>query len=304
MYVKNNYKKNLVSIILNCYNGEIFLEQALESIIKQKYKNWELIFWDNQSTDKSSQILKDFAKKYYKHKIRYFKSKEHHNLYKSRNLAIKKAKGEFIAFIDADDVWEKDKLTNQIKLFKEKNVCVVYGNLWIKKEKFNKIRKFINYKLPEGYIFSNLIKNYYIGIITSVIRKKFLNESKITFNEKYNIIGDYDLFLRLSKKYKFKVIQEPVATYRLHDLNLTNNNYNEISELKDWLKNNIKYLKFFEVNQIKKKIKQIEFLYYKKKKSFLDLLVFFLKSKSLYSIKNMIILILPIFILKRFIWFI
>ena len=69
-------KNKLISIILNCYNGEKYLEEALSSIISQTYKNWELIFWDNKSTDKSRQIFNSFKSK----KFRYFKSKKHVSL--------------------------------------------------------------------------------------------------------------------------------------------------------------------------------------------------------------------------------
>ena len=79
-------KNKLISIILNCYNGEKYLEEALSSIISQTYKNWELIFWDNKSTDKSRQIFNSFKSK----KFRYFKSKKHVSLYKAKNFAIKK----------------------------------------------------------------------------------------------------------------------------------------------------------------------------------------------------------------------
>ena len=96
-------KKNLVSIILNCYNGEEYLKEALSSVIKQTYKNWELIFLDNRSKDNSKFILQSYKNK----KFRYFKAKKHLSLYSARNLAIKKTKGEFISFIDSDDTWEK-----------------------------------------------------------------------------------------------------------------------------------------------------------------------------------------------------
>ena len=121
--------KNLVTIILNCYNGEKYLIEALKSIENQTYKNWELVFWDNLSTDKSKEILKSFKNK----KFRYFKSKKHTSLYSARNLAIRKAKGEYISFLDCDDTWENNKLKKQIKLFEDKKVAVVYGNLFVKK---------------------------------------------------------------------------------------------------------------------------------------------------------------------------
>ena len=127
------YKKDLVSIILNCFNGSEYLKDALISIQNQTYKNWELIFWDNCSKDSSKEILQSFKNK----KFKYFLSKKHTSLYAARNLALTKAKGKFISFIDSDDMWESDKLKKQIQLFKEKNVAVVYGNSWIKKEKTN-----------------------------------------------------------------------------------------------------------------------------------------------------------------------
>ena len=134
-------KPKLVSIILNCYNGEKFLNEALLSIKKQSYKNWELIFWDNRSKDNSKKILQSFKSK----KFKYFAAKKHTTLYEARNLAVKMASGEYIGFIDADDTWEKNKLKKQIKLFKDKNVADDYGNLWIKNEKKKKTKKI--YKL-------------------------------------------------------------------------------------------------------------------------------------------------------------
>ena len=119
-------KKKLVSIILNCYNGEKYLQQALSSVEKQSYKNWELIFWDNKSTDNSKNIFQSFKNK----KFKYYLSKKHTSLYKARNLAIKKSRGQFISFIDADDLWERNKLKKQVELFlRNKQVSLIYGNL-------------------------------------------------------------------------------------------------------------------------------------------------------------------------------
>ena len=104
--------KPLVSIIMNCYNGERYLHEALESIINQTYKNWELIFWDNLSTDNSKKIFQNFKDERFK----YFLAKEHTVLYEARNLALKEVSGEFIAFLDTDDIWFPDKLLKQVKV--------------------------------------------------------------------------------------------------------------------------------------------------------------------------------------------
>ena len=84
----------LVSIIMNCFNGEKYLKFSLESVINQTYKNWELIFWDNKSKDNSAEIFKSFNDKRFK----YFYADEHTSLYKARNLAIQKSQGDFISF--------------------------------------------------------------------------------------------------------------------------------------------------------------------------------------------------------------
>ena len=106
----------LVSIIMNCYNGEKFLHEALDSIINQTYKNWELIFWDNQSTDNSSFIVQSYKDQ----RIKYFFSKKHTLLYEARNMAIEKSEGEYLAFLDVDDYWDSAKLEKQMNLKKFK----------------------------------------------------------------------------------------------------------------------------------------------------------------------------------------
>ena len=95
-----------VSIIMNCYNGEQFLAEAVQSVINQTYNNWELIFWDNASNDNSQNIIKNFNDK----RIKYFFSKVNEPLGKARNNALKKTQGQFIAFLDCDDLWMPSKL--------------------------------------------------------------------------------------------------------------------------------------------------------------------------------------------------
>ena len=95
-------EQTLVSVIMNCFNGEKFLREAIDSVLAQKYQNWELIFWDNQSTDSSAEIVKSYDDP----RIYYFYAPQHTLLYEARNYAIQKSKGEFLAFLDVDDWWE------------------------------------------------------------------------------------------------------------------------------------------------------------------------------------------------------
>ena len=89
-----------ISVIVNCCNGEKYLDQCLRSILNQRYQNFEIIFFDNFSTDRSKNIAKDFKDK----RIKLFSSEKKLQLYEARNEAIKKATGELIAFLDVDDL--------------------------------------------------------------------------------------------------------------------------------------------------------------------------------------------------------
>ena len=168
-------KEPLVSIIINCYNGEKYLNQSLESIILQTYKNWEVIFWDNQSTDQSAKIFK----KYKDSRFKYYLANSHEKfLYKARNLAIQKATGDFIALLDVDDWWLPNKLEKQISLFDNTKVCLVYGNIWYQIQRKNKKKILKRNNLPKGKILTELLDDYVIRTATMVIRKKCFESLK------------------------------------------------------------------------------------------------------------------------------
>ena len=102
-------KSPLVSIVMNCYNGEKFLREAINSIYDQTYQNWEIIFWDNASTDSSAEIALT-----YNDKLKYNISKSNTSLGRARALAVGEASGEYLAFLDCDDLWHGKKLERQI----------------------------------------------------------------------------------------------------------------------------------------------------------------------------------------------
>ena len=160
-------------------------------------------------------------------------------LYKARNLAIKKAKGKFITFLDTDDKWKKNKLMIQVnlskKFFKED---IFYSNIEVLDE--IKDKKFIKHKkLPSGYISKYLAQNYVVSIATLFIKKKIFQKFK--FNEKYNLIGDFDFIMRLSKIKKFIATQNSLAYYRVHNTNFSKRNTDiYIKELKNWVEKNKK----------------------------------------------------------------
>ena len=119
---------------MNCYNGEQFLKDAIYSVFAQTYQNWELIFWDNQSTDKSKEIIQKFKNA----KIKYFYSEEHTNLGEARAEAINRASGDLIAFLDVDDLWEPEKLSKQILVFEDEKIGIsITNSIYFEKKKVN-----------------------------------------------------------------------------------------------------------------------------------------------------------------------
>ena len=221
----------LVSIIVNCFNGEKYLRDALQSVLKQTYKNWELIFWDNQSFDNSKKIFLEFLDDRFK----YFISEKHTTLYEARNNAIKQSKGEIIAFLDTDDWWIEDKLEEQIDFFKDKKVGLVHSNFYLFYQNSKEKKIFHKKIVKSGYITKDLFKKYNIGLLTTLIRKTaYISASG--FNNQYNIIGDFDLFMRLSHSWKFVSVNECLACCRVHNENFTVLNISmQIEELEKWI---------------------------------------------------------------------
>ena len=249
-------KYPLVSVIINCHNGEKYLDKAIKSVLDQDYKYWEIIFFDNNSKDKSNLILKKYKDK----RIKYFKSKKTYSLYKAKNLAIAKSKGELISFLDVDDWWLQSKLSKQVKVFqKDSTVEVIYSNIYLynKKKKTQKI--YIKKKLNYGKLTQKLVNKFEMPILSTIIKRNIFNQIK--FDNRYTIIGDLDFFVRLSLIKNITAIQEPLACYRIHDSNMTTKKIDlNIKELQSWVDEkvndrNFKFINFSKVYDLIKILK-------------------------------------------------
>ena len=292
----NNYP--LVSVIINCFNGETYIAEAVKSILDQTYKNFEVVFWDNQSTDKSAIIYKSFNDK----RLKYYYAKKHTSLYEARNLAIKKSKGKFVAYLDADDLWIRNKLQIQVKKLQNENIDLVYSNYYFLNQ-FTGLKK-IAYKknLPKGIIFQQLLKDYCIGIGSVVMRKSIFTKNKERFVKKFNIIGDFDLFTRISKNFYFESIQLPLLIYRIHNKSFSNNHRQMyVNELKFWVTNQ----KIFDDSDIfysRERILYVETILNIFKKKYIISIKKILKISSIKKkIKLFIFLLTPSSILKKLI---
>ena len=221
----------LISIIMNCYNGEKFVGDAIESILAQTYENWELVFWDNQSTDASADVVKSYDDE----RIRYFCSDKHTILYEARGYAYAETKGELIAFLDVDDQWYPEKLEKQVGLFDDEGVGMVYANFH--KWDTGNDKKWLAFDeaLPEGNALDDLLNKYSVGILTLVLRRKTFESLEVQFDSRFHIIGDFDLVIRMASRWKVGAVQSPLACYRIHQENETGKNLHlTVRETLEW----------------------------------------------------------------------
>jgi glycosyltransferase involved in cell wall biosynthesis len=286
--------KNLVSIIMNCHNGDKYLIEAVNSIFKQTYKNWELIFFDNASKDNSAKIIKNFRDK----RIKYYYSK-YMKLGTARKRALNLCKGEFISFLDCDDYWASNKLQLQIQeLKKNPEVGVSFSNSYFFKN--NKKKLLYKQSPPDGYIFKSLLKRYNISFDTVIIKKLYLNKLNQKFDERFNIIHDLDLLIRLSMITKFKYLHKNLSWWRIHENSFSQNKISVVNEekriflnkLKKILKtqkNKKKYIDLFKINLNQSLIE--EYIVSNNIRKFFKL---FLETKK-FKIKDLILFCVAIF---------
>ena len=225
-------EKPLVSILMNCYNGERYLRESLSSVLNQTYKNWELIFWDNKSQDESVKIFNSFNDKRFK----LFNAEKHTILYEARNLAIQKTTGELIAFLDTDDIWLSDKLEKQVKLFKNKEVGLVYSNFWMLNDSLLLKKKiFRKKKLPRGKVLKSILSDYVVGLSTIIISRNKIKDIKNVFNIKYDLLADFDFVVNFSIDNNFECIQESTTYIRIHEKSLSHVFIDQlIQQSKEW----------------------------------------------------------------------
>ena len=230
--------KPLVSVIINCHNGEKFLKDCISSIINQTYSNLELIFWDNKSEDNSAKIIKEFEDK----RIKYFYSEKFLSLYEARNKAINRSSGEYITILDTDDLWENNKIEKQLDFFeKNKNAKILYTNYYIFKESKDNCKLYLKNKKPYGKITQELLNSNSIGIITIMVKRSIFNN--FIFNSNYTIIGEFDFYINCSLKNHVYYLDLPLAYYRWHGGNLSNQRIDiYLQEFKEWYKINKKKL--------------------------------------------------------------
>jgi glycosyltransferase involved in cell wall biosynthesis len=200
-------KKNFVSVIIPTYNRSAFLKEAIDSVLAQTYKNFELIVVDDGSTDNTREILS-----IYKDKISAIFA-VHGGPSSARNLGIKSSRGEFIAFLDSDDLWMPKKLEKQIKFIKHNpgvSICQT-EEIWVRNDVRVNPRK--KHKKFSGWIFEMCLPLCIVSP-SSVILHRTVFDKVGLFDETMPACEDYDLWLRISPFYQIHLIEENLIIKR------------------------------------------------------------------------------------------
>jgi glycosyltransferase involved in cell wall biosynthesis len=206
----------LVSVIMNCYNSDTWLREAIDSVFAQTYDQWEIVFWDNGSTDRSPEIAKSYGDK-----VKYFRATETVPLGAARRLALEVARGEFIAFLDCDDIWFPEKLARQVEVMRSGPYALCYAGI-IEMNAGGKELRRLNANAGRGDRFDELLHQFDVFLPTAMLRASSLAESGLTFDPKVVASEEYCLFMQLAARYQVAALPDTLAWYRVHEKSLTN----------------------------------------------------------------------------------
>lgn len=168
-----NFQPNLISIVTPVYNAERFISETIQAVQAQEYSNWELLLVNDKSTDSSQSIIEQFASE--DSRIKVINLTENSGAAVARNTGIAAAQGQYLAFVDSDDVWDKDKLIRQISFMQKGDIAFSYTDFRLVDERGNVLKEKAN--VPISLDYTGLLKNTAIACSTVMIDR--------------NIIGDF-----------------------------------------------------------------------------------------------------------------
>jgi glycosyltransferase involved in cell wall biosynthesis len=210
-----------VSVIMNIFNGAATLREALQSALEQTFSNWEIIVWDDCSTDDSAAIVASFRDP----RIRYFLAPRQMSLSEAREAAIQQAEGEWLAFLDQDDVWLPRKLELQLTLADSPSVGMIYGRTLAfypdgSQRDHDYFHEFC--ELPEGDIIAELLgRGCFIAMSSALLRRTAVLEAG-GMPGYVRTTPDYFLYLAVTSRYQASALQDVVCRYRVHGSSMSN----------------------------------------------------------------------------------
>jgi glycosyltransferase involved in cell wall biosynthesis len=213
-------KSTFVSILMPAYNGERYLDQALQSVLGQSHESWELIVVDDGSTDGTASRVAAYGDR----RIRYvYQPNQGQAAALNRGLTL--AQGEYITTLDVDDWFTPHSLALRVEFLEQHPECgAVYGDGYYCNLKGELLRPFSTHwlKAASGDVYEALVRSPFFGTGANVlIRRHVLTHHQLCYDESIVWCQDWDLYLRLAEKSHFGVIPQPTVWYRLHETNMT-----------------------------------------------------------------------------------
>lgn len=207
----------LVSIVMPAYNCEKFIEEAVASVEAQTYKNWELIIVEDKSTDHTWEIANGFENE----KIRIYQNEKNCGVAKTRNRGVALARGNWIAFLDSDDIWRKDKLEKQIAFLSQKKEARLIFTASAFMDENGKMKSYILH-VPDRITRKQLLKQNLISCSSVLVKRELLR--RYPFPERKVIHEDFVVWLQVLADGSFaNGIDEPLLTYRLSETSKSGN---------------------------------------------------------------------------------
>ncbi len=196
---------DLVSVIIPTYNRRNFLKIAIDSVLKQTYKNFELIIIDDGSTDNTEELVKSYKES----RIKYF-YQFNRGPAVARNKGIKISKGNYIAFLDSDDRWREDKLKIQLEAMKKYPDYLISHTeeIWYRNGKILNPKK--KHKKQHGNIYKQSLELCAISMSTVMVKREIFDKIGL-FDEKLEVCEDYDYWLRVTSQYPVLLIDIPLT---------------------------------------------------------------------------------------------
>jgi glycosyltransferase involved in cell wall biosynthesis len=217
-----------VSVIMNIWNGAAYLREAIDSVLAQTHTDWEVIAWDDCSTDASAGVVKSYSDP----RIRYVLAEKQIPLGSARHMALKEVTGEWVAFLDQDDTWAADKLEKQLALGNSApDIGFVYGRTVSftadgKRKDFDHRHEFES--LPEGAILEQLfVDSCFIAMSSSLFRAAALHDVG-GIPENIHMSPDYHMYLGVLQRWKARAVQDVICYYRVHSSNMTVRTFKQI----------------------------------------------------------------------------
>ncbi|MDD4910430.1 MAG: glycosyltransferase [Candidatus Omnitrophica bacterium] len=252
-----------VSVLIPAYNAEKFIQRTIDSVLNQTFRDLELIVVDDGSSDKTADIVRQAGSS--DSRISYF-YQANKGLSHTRNRLAALAKGEFIAFLDHDDEWLPEKIGKQLGLFeKGGQTGLVFSDAYIKKYGRTIATCFKERRPFRGDVFYQyLFSDNFAPLFTVMMPRSILYEF-LPFSPDYEVNEEFDIFLKVARKYRFDYIDEPLAVYHIHGGNTIMSKSQRFIEesfriLDDWIAKDPEILRRYK-RQLRNRYAQ---LFYKK----------------------------------------